>query len=526
MIEAKSHSYLHNFLKQQTNISIWQHHLTMARLVARALRVGKSALIQTGISLENSHIRYRLSYLISVLLWTEPVILVASESAQKSLLSVDIPQLKSWLGIDKEIIQYSPLHPPKSWEGLILVTPQVWLADKFSKTASILPEIITIIDGVEDLEELTREQLTISITSKDWDSLMLAFFQQKSLIFEHKVKLTKEIFKHPVNPYNCYLLTEPCQDILQEIFTIINQEELAAIPPLIREDGQYREEKEYEKWHEFARNWREKNQILWVKIDRETGQFYLYSSIVEVATALSKIWAKQPIVLIGSMLDQAPKAEFFRQQIGLEDITCLQFSSDRQNESIQLYIPDNIPLPNTPEFQVKLLEKLQELINFIGHINRDKTIVIIVGDTPLKAQIAALLAGEFGSRVQVEKTQIEPGGILITGWEFWHNNQRSITTPYLLAIATLPIPSLENPLVAAMVKHYKQNKKDWFRLYLLPTGLRELQKAIAPIRETEGIVAILDLRVNNRSYGKQVLSVLSPFARINYLQGLTINEQW
>jgi ATP-dependent DNA helicase DinG len=54
-------------------------------------------------------------------------------------------------------------------------------------------------------------------------------------------------------------------------------------------------------------------------------------------------------------------------------------------------------------------------------------------------------------------------------------------------------------------------------LYLLPVALSELQRAIAPVRECRGVVALLDGRVNNRSYGSQVLEALSPLARINYL---------
>jgi ATP-dependent DNA helicase DinG len=84
-------------------------------------------------------------------------------------------------------------------------------------------------------------------------------------------------------------------------------------------------------------------------------------------------------------------------------------------------------------------------------------------------------------------------------------------------ISTLPLPSLENPRVAGQVAYYKQQRLDWFRLYLLPTALRELQRAVAPVRASMGVVALLDNRVNHRSYGRQVLSALSPFARINYL---------
>ena len=44
-----------------------------------------------------------------------------------------------------------------------------------------------------------------------------------------------------------------------------------------------------------------------------------------------------------------------------------------------------------------------------------------------------------------------------------------------------------------------------------------MQRAITPVRESQGIVALLDSRVIRRSYGQQILTALSPFAKIDYL---------
>jgi ATP-dependent DNA helicase DinG len=254
---------------------------------------------------------------------------------------------------------------------------------------------------------------------------------------------------------------------------------------------------------------------MWAAIARSQGQFSLYCEPVEVATALSPIWSMQPVVLIGEALDLETSASVYRQQLGLGELTCLKFSPDRQNELIQLYLPDGLPMPNTPRFQEALVQQVRTLLTVSSNLKSPT--VLLVGDVPLKAQLGAVLAAEFGSRVQVEKTELDNRGILVTGWEFWRSHQRVIPAPQLLIIATLPIPSLENPLVAGQVAYYKQQRLDWFRLYLLPAALRELQRAIAPVRTSQGVVALLDNRVNHRSYGRQVLSALSPFARLNYL---------
>jgi ATP-dependent DNA helicase DinG len=221
------------------------------------------------------------------------------------------------------------------------------------------------------------------------------------------------------------------------------------------------------------------------------------------------------VVLIAEALDLETSASVYRQQMGLGDLTCLKFSPDRQSELIHLYLPDGLPMPNTPRFQDALIQQVRTLLS-LNSQTKGLT-VLLVGDVPLKAQLGAIFAAEWGTRVQVEKTSLDDRGILVTGWEFWRTHQSVLPPPQLLVIATLPIPSLENPLVAGQVAYYKQRRLDWFRLYLFPAALRELQRAIAPVRNSQGVVALLDNRVNHRSYGSQVLSALSPFARINYL---------
>jgi ATP-dependent DNA helicase DinG len=48
-----------------------------------------------------------------------------------------------------------------------------------------------------------------------------------------------------------------------------------------------------------------------------------------------------------------------------------------------------------------------------------------------------------------------------------------------------------------------------------------LSRAILPVRESRGLVALLDSRVLHRNYGKQVLAALSPYDRVHHL-----NQDW
>lgn len=466
----------------------------MARLVARALRLRRSALIQVGAS-SSCYGHYRLSYLAPVLIWPEPVILVAPEALQQRLLKVEIPRLSQWMQINKPI-RVDNYWPSVDFQGLLVISPAAWLSGQL--TEQCFPAgIPTILDGADDLESWTRQELTLSLGPKDWDDLMLTYPNQAEIIRDTRVQMTRALFQHPANPYNCCLVDRPEQDILSRLWESLD---LTLTP---------------QAWEQFRQRFQADGTLAWAEVDRHLGQFSLSCAPADVALVLSKVWPRQPVVLIGGAFELDVTAPLCRQRLGLGELTCLKFSPDAQGEIVHLYLPDRIPLPNTSEFQAALIRQVHELLA-ISSTAQGLT-VVIVGDLPLKAQVGSILASEFGSRVQVERTCLDDNGILVTGWEFWQQYQAVLPAPHLLVIATLPIPSLEDPRVAGRVAYYKRLRQDWFRVYLLPEALNKLQRAIAPVRERQGVVALLDSRVIHRSYGHQVLAALSPCARVNYL---------
>ncbi|BAZ13551.1 hypothetical protein NIES4071_53900 [Calothrix sp. NIES-4071] len=497
MIEAEVHLSLHNFLRSQAGFPAWHHHLTMARLVARALRLGRSALIQVG-AVCGYQGRYRTSFVASALMWHSGVVIVAPSTVQQRLLKVEIPRLQQWLQVDKPI-RIGDAWVGDDYQGILLTSPEVWLEAQLTQNGAFSTNIPTIIDGVDDLEDWVRAELTVTLSPSCWDSLALAYPKHESIIRTAKVELTHSIFKHPANPYECYAVSSLEIEILQRLYSVLD---ISTLPDT------------WKKFHSLFLA-QSDTPLLWATINRTYGTFSLHACPVELNTTLAPIWQRQPIVLIGSAIETETEAPLFRERMGLGEVTCLKFSADNQTEAIQLYVPYNLPLPNTPEYQTAFIHKARTLVCLSA--TAPGLTVILVGDVPLKAQVGTILASEFGSRVQVEKTCLDENGILVTGWEFWREHQNVLPSPTLMIIATLPLPSLENPLVSLRVSHYKRLHQDWFRLYLLPTALNELQRAIAPVRENQGVVALLDSRVVNRSYGAQILNSLSPLARINYL---------
>ena len=503
MIEAEVHHQLRAFLREQGDPR-WPHHLTLARLVARALRLGRSALMQVG-SASAYNGRYRLSYLISTLMWPGPVILVAPEQVLQQLL-VDLTRLRDWLPTYKSI-QRADRWPDPNYQGLLMTTPEAWLSDRLGPQIQF-PPAPTLVDGVDDLESWVQSQLTVSLTESDWEALALAYPEQQEFIREIRVRLAHAAFSHPPNPYKCHLLeTEQLgwlQNLRQELIENHPDRVVAqAAMPIA--------------WNRFWARLHPPDHLLWAALNRDEGQFRICCAPVEVASLLKPLWSQQPVVLIGAAVDSEAKATTYRQRLGLEgDMTCLKFGPDRHNEMIPLYLPDHLPLPNTPQFQAAIYSEIRSLLS-LQHASIGPA-VLLIEDNPLRSQLAARLAGEFGTRVRVEQLEITNTSILVCSWRFWQVNQNALPAPGLLIVATLPLPSLENPLVAGRVAYHKRLRQDWFRLYLLPTALNELQRAIASAREHQSIVALLDTRVHYRSYGQAFRDALNPSAQVRSLE--------
>ncbi|BFM38722.1 helicase C-terminal domain-containing protein [Synechocystis sp. LKSZ1] len=492
LLEAQIHDVIKQWLRQATSPP-WPHALTLGRLISRALRLKRSALLQTG-SLPH---RYSCSYLLPCLLNPEAIHLVVTPARRELLQTKELPQLQAWLAEHTSFS--SPYHLPT------LLTPAEWFAQAAQWTGQ--NNQLTLIEQADDLEDWARDYFTVEIRPEDWQKWQGQFPHLESALITCYEALKQSLLARPDNPHNCYFLTpEDLACLRQSLALLLSQP--VSLP----------------KVQALAPFWQEnpEQSLLWASLDRSQGQVTLHLSPLELASYLRPYWPPRqaPLILLGSFLDPERSATTYRQTLGLPDLLCLKFSPQRQTESIRVYLPDALPLPNTPEFQPRVFGQIQDLLHQAAP---SQPTVILLDDVPLKAQLASQLAAEFGSRVKVENFPFPANGILISSWSAWlvAQDQRQ---PQLLILATLPLPSPEHPLVAHRISYCKRHHQDWFRGYLLPTALRALQQAVLPLREGQGTLAILDHRVNSRSYGREILRALEPYGRCSYLDPTDLGE--
>ena len=495
MLEAQVHSQLRDFLRNQQD-SPWRHHLTMARMVARGLRLKRSTIIQTGVN----HEEYFPSYITPALLSDSSVVIVTDKTTQKRLIQDKIPLLQQSLN-NKSLITNKCGITLDSTSTVFVIDYQTWLDKLFKQLLDL--NMTTIITEAEKLPDMMTEYLSQEITSQQWYQLAVNSPKYQHIIRDKLAKLTKLIYAHPPNPYESYLLDEEEITIINDICNLIKDQQ-----------PNY----DFEQFIEFQKLLlSHPDYISYFKVNRSQASFTIKVSPLELKSSVSNLWSNHNLILLANYLEPQKYPVDYSDKLGLnlENFTCLKFSPSAQNNSLKIYFTKNLPFPNSPHFFPRVN---QEILALVGAIKiNHHPIIIIINELPLQGQITTSLAAQFGSRVKLNSPKISNNTILVCDMGFWLNNQMKLRSPQLLIIPTLPIPSLENPLISAQVTYYKNSKKDWFRLFLLPYTIKILQQAVTYIRNNDGVLALLDNRVNNRSYGTKILQALEPYGKINYL---------
>lgn len=512
-MEVLVHQQLRNYLRAVGG-SFWPHHLTLARLVARTLQLGRNALMQMAGQAANHH-EHCLSYLIPALLLPGPVIIVTTTETQQYILHQQLPQLRRFFSLAKPVV-VGTVWPGAKFAGVLLMSQAQWLE---ASDSQVLPAgIPTVIDDLEQLVVTAERFLTSTLKPEDWEDLIRYFPHQAEAIQDLQVKLIHQVFQHPLNPYGCLALTPEELDILHLAIQISHSSHS-------NQDSQDRQSNQdysclppaWQLWRSMLASPRDHCFV--AQPDRGTGRVVLQGFPLGLGARLKSFWNRQPLVLLGQQIELDPQAPLWKNRLGLDslDFTHLAFTPAQPQETLPLYLPSRFPLPNTPEFAHHLQAHIGQLLWQLQHRFQGTALtVVIVDDVPLREQIAARLAAGFGSQVRVESLLATQGGILVCSGQFWLDHNRVLPLPLALLVATLPIPSREDPRVAAHLEWYKQQHRDWFREYLWPECLHRLALITAPIRTQRTLLTLFDTRIVCRSYGQDVLNLLSPYEWVEF----------
>jgi ATP-dependent DNA helicase DinG len=280
--------------------------------------------------------------------------------------------------------------------------------------------------------------------------------------------------------------------------------------------------------------------VLWIdKVDHVPWRTEVVAAPLSVAEFLqqyifdkegleSSIWMSATLATAGE-----DPFQFFKSQVGAPRTRYMQSQVtspfDYKRQSV-LYLPKNMPDPNTREYSVASHQEIENILN----ISRGRAFVLFTSysamnncfeklreqiDFPSKRQ------GEMPRNRLLEWFKETPNAVLFATASFWEGVSVDGDQLSCVIIDRIPFQSPDDPVYEAKCERMKDEEgMSWFSELALPYAIMRLKQGVGRLIRTKtdrGIVAILDPRISTKGYGRTVLSCLPPMKIVRSLRAVT-----
>jgi ATP-dependent DNA helicase DinG len=242
------------------------------------------------------------------------------------------------------------------------------------------------------------------------------------------------------------------------------------------------------------------------------------------------------VILTSATLSSGPASdrsgfEFFTGRIGLGDFRTLKLGSPFDYaKQVTLYIEKDLPDPNDPAF----IDSAAKAIDKYVKKTQGRAFVLFTSYEMLQA-IAQKCAGsfaegdfqllqqgeEFDRTALLKLFKTEDNAVLFGTDSFWQGVD--VPGPALsnVIIVRLPFAVPDQPLIAGRLEQIRQLNGDPFNDYQLPSAILKFKQGFGRLIRSKtdtGIVAVLDSRIINKSYGQKFLAAI-PTCKIEIVTG-------
>jgi Rad3-related DNA helicase len=124
--------------------------------------------------------------------------------------------------------------------------------------------------------------------------------------------------------------------------------------------------------------------------------------------------------------------------------------------------------------------------------------------------------GNLGRAELLRRFRTSERAVLFGMRSFWEGVDVAGDALSLVAIDKLPFDPPDDPVHEARVSRMKAAGKNWFGDYVLPLAILRLKQGVGRLLRTKtdrGVLALLDARLLNKGYGRQVVLALPPAHR-------------
>ncbi|MBF0583185.1 MAG: ATP-dependent DNA helicase [Magnetococcales bacterium] len=186
-----------------------------------------------------------------------------------------------------------------------------------------------------------------------------------------------------------------------------------------------------------------------------------------------------------------------------------------------LYLPEQMPEPDDPLYPAAVVEETVALLEAAS----GRTLCLFTSQRMLefvrqglmgRIRFPLLVQGERSKGALLETFRVQNASVLLGLSSFWEGVDVPGDALSMVIIDRLPFVSPVDPLIAARGRWLELNGRNPFREMFIPRAILSLKQGVGRLlrRSTDrGGMAILDIRLTRKRYGRQLLEALPP-ARI------------
>lgn len=260
--------------------------------------------------------------------------------------------------------------------------------------------------------------------------------------------------------------------------------------------------------------------VAWVEGE---GEYKRYTSApVETGPVLNQhLWERPAsFVLLSATLRVSGSFDYARHRLGLADAEeCFHPSPFNYQTQAMIYLPRHLVDTRSEQGQERLLDEIETLIN----ASRGRAFVLftsysmlnrIAGELSERIPYDVLIQGKSGSRDAIlEQFRKDTSSVLCGTRSFWEGVDVPGESLSIVIIDKMPFAPPNDPLLQARIKSCEECGGHGFRDIQLPEAIAVLRQGVGRLirnNEDRGVMAILDSRLYQKFYGREVVKNLPP----------------
>ena len=269
------------------------------------------------------------------------------------------------------------------------------------------------------------------------------------------------------------------------------------------------------------------DKVLWVEAFSSSLQ--LHQTPLSIAPIFNKQREGVARTWIFTSATLAVKNDFqhYAAQMGLTDEPAQTWASPFDyGEQGLLYVPQNLPQPNSPEYTDAVIDIALPVIEAAG----GRTFLLCTSlravnraAERLRAEFAErnlpfplMVQGEAGRTELLDRFRAAGNAVLIGSQSFWEGVDVRGEALSLVIIDKLPFAPPDDPVLAARIEALEKKGINGFMHHQLPAAIINLKQGAGRLIRDEtdrGVLMICDPRLISKAYGKRIWQSLPPFKR-------------